>query len=192
MTFCEQVVIPSIFTMKDFDRFIKSPYEYCILLDFHVNMLSHAIQELHANGKKGIVHLDLVKGLTSDEYGTEFLCQKIGADGVISTKAKVIEYAKKNGKIAILRLFLIDSKSLEKGLQLINVLQPDYIEILPGIAYDIIPYIHQKTEIPMIGGGLIKSVEQIERCIDSGMCAVTIGSFKLCLEFLESKKSSAN
>lgn len=191
MSFCQQVVIPSIFTMKDFDLFLKSPYEYCVLLDFHINMLDYAITQLHANGKKGIVHLDLVKGLTSDEYGTEYLCQKIGADGVISTKSKVIESAKKNNKIAILRLFLIDSKSLDKGLQLVKQLQPDYIEILPGIAYEIVPYIQTKTNIPMIGGGLIRSVSQIERCIANGMCAVTIGNFKLCKEFMESRTNES-
>lgn len=191
MSYITQKVIPSIFTMKDFEQFLQSEYEYCIILDFHINLLSGVMKELHAHQKKGIVHLDLVKGLASDEHGTEFLCQVIQADGVISTKAKAVEYAKKNKKIAIMRLFLIDTKSLAKGLHLVNSLQPDYIEVLPGIAYDIIPYIKANTQIPLIGGGLIKSVKQIDKCIDKGMCAVTIGSFKLCLEYAKEKATGS-
>lgn len=176
--------------MKDFDQFLKEDFTYCILLDFHINILSYAINTLHEHGKKGIVHIDLVKGLSNDEYGCEFLCQTIRVDGIISTKAKVIESAKKNNKIAILRLFLIDSKSLEKGMSLANALQPDFIEVLPGIAYEIISFVRRKTSVPVIGGGLIKTIDQIHQSMEAGTCAVTIGNFSLCKQYRD--HSSAN
>jgi len=120
-----QRIIPSVFKMKSFEVFLKSNLDYCFVMDMHVALLGSMIETAHQRGKKVIVHMDMVKGISSDEYGCEFVCQVLKADGVISTKAKVLETAKKNHKITILRTFLIDTKSLEKGINLANELEPD-------------------------------------------------------------------
>jgi glycerol uptake operon antiterminator len=169
-----QVVVPSIFKMKTFEVFLKSNLEYCFVMDMHIALLGSMIESAHQRNKKVIVHMDMVKGISSDEYGCEFVCQILKADGVISTKAKVLETAKKNKKITILRTFLIDTKSLEKGINLANELEPDYLEILPAIALDIMPFIKAKTKTSIIGGGLVKNMHQIESCLKAGMLAVSI------------------
>ena len=110
----------------------------------------------------------------SDESGCEYACQVLGADGIISTKAKVVETAKKNRKISILRFFLIDSKSLDKGVMLCNSIEPDYVEVLPGIAYSMLPSIKKRTDTKSMCGGLIKTKEEMEACLSHGAVAITI------------------
>ena len=170
----EQYIIQAVSTMKEFEKFMKSQDEYVILMDLHLAFIEEMIRTAHVHKKKVFLHLDLIKGLTSDECGCEYACQVLHADGIISTKAKVIESGKKNRKITILRLFLIDSKSLEKGISLCNTLQPDYVEVLPGIASSILPYIREHTNTKIMCGGLLKSKDQIQECIQAGACAVTI------------------
>ncbi|NCB33573.1 MAG: glycerol-3-phosphate responsive antiterminator [Erysipelotrichia bacterium] len=166
-------IIPAVSDAGTFEKFLRSNYEVCFLMNMHVSLISSLIRKGHAAGKKLIVHLDMVSGLSDDEPGCEYLCQVLKADGVISTRGKVVLTAKKNRCTAVLRLFLIDSRSLEKGIVLANELKPNYLEILPAIATDIIPEIQKKTATALIGGGLLSSEEQIVRALNEGLEAVS-------------------
>lgn len=169
-----QKIVPSIATMKSFEHFLKTEYQVCFVMNFHISLIKDLVASAHQHGKKVIVHIDLIQGLASDEFGCEYLCQVLKADGVISTKGKILEAAKKNKRIAILRVFLIDSKSLEKGIALVNNVKPDYMEILPAIATEIIPYIQQNCSVALIGGGLVRTVKQVEDGLKAGMQAVSV------------------
>ena len=87
----QQTCLPAISKMKDFENFLKSNLEYCILMDFHISLLEDMVKMAHENSKKVFVHLDLIKGVATDEAGCEYVCQRMRVDGVISTKVKVIE-----------------------------------------------------------------------------------------------------
>lgn len=169
-----QKIIPAIATMKNFEKFLESNLTFCILMDFHLSLLQDMILAIHKADKKVIVHQDLIKGVAGDEFGAQYLCQKMNVDGIISTKPKVLEAVKKCHKISIQRVFLIDSKSLNKSLQVANLLQPDYIEILPALAYNVIPRIQAETTIALICGGLAQNSMEIEQCIFAGAMAVSV------------------
>ena len=102
-----------------------------------------------------------------------------------SSKVKVIETAKKNRRVGILRLFLMDSKSLERGLNLCNNCQPDYVEILPGIACSILPYLRTRTTSKLMCGGLIKNADELKACFDAGACAVTVSRMETIRQYRE-------
>jgi glycerol uptake operon antiterminator len=170
----EQQIIPALSSMKEVEKFLDSEDTYGILMNLHLGLLDGIIKEAHRQEKRILLHLDLTRGLTADVCGCEYACQILQVDGIISTKVKVIESAKKCGKTAILRFFLIDSKSLEKGIAICNSILPDYVEVLPGIAYEIIPRIKSQVPCEIMCGGLIQSMEQVEQCIRAGACAVTI------------------
>lgn len=53
------------------------------------------------------------------------------------------------------------------------------MEILPGIAASIFPYIQTRTNTPVMGGGLLRSEEQVAACLEAGVTAVTISDVKL-------------
>ncbi len=170
----QQEIIPALSSIREIERFFDSKDEVGIVMNLHLNFLDSVIREAHQKQKKIWLHLDLIQGLTANEYGCEFACQKLMADGIISTKAKVIETAKKCGKTAVFRFFLIDTKSLDKGIAICNQILPDFVEVLPGIAVEILPYIKERVSCEIMCGGLIHSKEEVERCLQAGAHAVTI------------------
>lgn len=188
MTPFSQPILLAISQMKDFEKFLKSPLDTCILMDFHINLLPSMMQAAHQAGKTVFLHADLLRGVSADEFGCEYLCQRLKADGIISTKPKVLEAARRNHVATILRLFLIDTKSLDKGAALIRSLQPDHIELLPGLACDAISDLKQRLDshIPQsfLCGGLIKKPEQIDHCLEAGACAVTLSDRTLAEAYL--------
>lgn len=180
----DQKVLPVISDFKTFDMFLASDIKWCILMDFHISVLADLIHHLHEKEKYGILHMDLVHGLTADEAGTQYVCQKLHVDGVISTKAKVIETANKNHTLSIMRLFMIDSRSIEKGCELGKRLQPDYIEVLPANTKHGIAYVKAQCSIALIAGGLIQNEEDITACLQDGVCAVTTSKLRLCETYI--------
>lgn len=175
-----QICVPVVPSMKRLEKFIETDLVVCILQDIHISLLEHMIKTLHDNNKLALVHIDMVHGISSDEHGAEFLCQRLRADGVISSKTRIIETTKKNKKIAIQRMFLIDSKSIERGIETLQKSQPDIVEVMPAIAYKIIPYIKSKINMPLIGGGLLKSKEDILQGLEAGCMAFTVSDLCLC------------
>lgn len=175
-----QICVPVVPSMKRLEKFIETDLVVCILQDIHISLLEHMIKTLHDNNKLALVHIDMVHGISNDEHGAEFLCQRLRADGVISSKTRIIETTKKNKKIAIQRMFLIDSKSIERGIETLQKSQPDIVEIMPAIAYKIIPYIKSKISMPLIGGGLLKSKEDILQGLEAGCMAFTVSDLCLC------------
>lgn len=168
-----QRILPSIKNMKEFEYLMDSHYEYIVLLDSHIAQLKGIIQFAKRHRKKILVHADLVQGLANDEYGAEFLCQEIKPEGILSTRSGVILTAKKKGVLAIQRLFLLDSHALDMSFSLIEKNQPDYIEVLPGVIPHIINEVHERTDIPIFAGGLIRSKNEIEAALQSGATAIT-------------------
>ena len=79
------------------------------------------------------VNVDLVGGIAADASGLRFLSGRV--EGIISTHGHVIELAKASNLITIQRLFAIDSGAVERGLKLIRRAEPDFVEILPVLAY---------------------------------------------------------
>lgn len=176
----KQICVPVVPSMKRLEKFIETDLVVCILQDIHISLLEHMIKTLHDNNKLALVHIDMVHGISNDEHGAEFLCQRLRADGVISSKTRIIETTKKNKKIAIQRMFLIDSKSIERGIETLQKSQPDIVEVMPAIAYKIIPYIKSKINMPLIGGGLLKSKEDILQGLEAGCMAFTVSDLCLC------------
>lgn len=168
-----QNILPVISDWKTFEDFLRSENTWCILMDFHINFMLELLQKLHEQGKKGIVHMDLIHGVSNDQFGTQYMCQKVHADGIISTRPKVIEAAKANHCISILRAFMLDSRSFQRSVQMGEMLQPDYIEVLPAILPNIVGKLHAHCDIPIIGGGLIQDKQDIVQCLQGGMVAVS-------------------
>ncbi|WP_110927467.1 glycerol-3-phosphate responsive antiterminator [Bacillus massiliglaciei] len=174
-----QKIIPASRNMKEFERFLKSPYELGVFLELHISMLKSVQSLARQHNKKMIYHLDLIHGVKSDEAGTEFICQEYKPYGIISTKANVIITAKKKGVKAIQRLFLIDSHALEKSLALVAKTRPDYIELLPGAMPQIIEEIAGTSDIPIMAGGFIRTKQDVEAALQAGALGVTTSDVRL-------------
>ncbi|MFC7371522.1 glycerol-3-phosphate responsive antiterminator [Fictibacillus iocasae] len=179
MSFFGQSVLPAARKMKDFEKLLKSDYEYIICLDAHISQLKFMLQMGHASKKKVLVHLDLINGLKADEYAVEFLAQDFKPAGIISTRSNCIIKAKKKNMIAIQRLFLLDSIALETSYKIVERAQPDFLEVLPGIMPEIIREVKNASGTPVIAGGLIRTKENVRMALDAGAEAVTTSNPEL-------------
>ncbi|UOY92052.1 glycerol-3-phosphate responsive antiterminator [Ectobacillus sp. JY-23] len=173
MEFHEQRVLPAVRHIKDLEKLLRSKYTYIVLLDLHVAQMKSVISLAKRHGKKVFLHVDLIRGLQSDAYATDFLCQEFEPYGLLSTKANVIIKAKQKGVVAIQRIFLIDSSSLEKSYALLEKTRPDYIEVLPGALTEVIAEVKERTGIPILAGGFLRSVEDAEKALAAGATAIT-------------------
>jgi glycerol uptake operon antiterminator len=175
----DQKILPASASMKDFERFLESSYEIGVFLDLHISQLKNVSMMAKQHNKKMIYHVDLIHGIRSDEYATEFICQEYNPYGLISTKSNVILKAKQKGVIAIQRIFLIDSHALEKSYKLVQKTKPDYIEVLPGAMPWMIKEVKERLQTPIFAGGLIRTSDEVMNALDAGASSITTSKTEL-------------
>lgn len=179
LPFSGQTIIPAAHNQKDMEKILELDRTYMVMLETHVAQLKALVKYAQDSGKKVLLHADLVNGLKNDDYAIDFLCKEIRPDGIISTRANAILKAKQHKMLAIQRLFMIDSSAYNKGVTLIQKVQPDCIELLPGIIPARVQKMTEKLHIPVIAGGLIETTDQINQVITSGAIAVTTSNKEL-------------
>lgn len=172
-------VLPALRSMKEFEKLLRSNHEYIVFLETRLSQLKPLVRAAKQEQKKVIIHADLIQGLKTDEHGIEFLLRDIKPDGIVSTRGNVIAIAKRNKLLAIQRLFVLDSQALDHNIKIINQVKPDYIEVLPGLIPSIIREVHEKTGIPVIAGGLIRTPEDVQQAYDGGAVAISTSQTKL-------------
>lgn len=177
--FHNQKILPAVRSMKDFDKMLKTSFEYGVILNVHINMLESLVDYANRSGKKMFLHADLISGLKTDEAGTEYLCQKIKPYGIISTKGSVVMAAKQKGVVATQRAFILDSSALERSIKIISKTDPDYVEVLPGVVPKVIKMVIEKTGKPVFAGGLIDTAEEVEAALAAGASAITTSNYEL-------------
>ncbi|ARJ51747.1 glycerol-3-phosphate responsive antiterminator [Staphylococcus lutrae] len=166
-------ILPAIRSIKDLEKLFKTDYKTCVLLDTHIGHLNGIMKLIQQHQLKPFMHIDLIKGMSHDEFACEYIIQTYRPKGIVSTKTKVIKKAKALGVVTIFRVFIIDSHALARSIELIQRIEPDYVEVLPGIADKVIQEIHQKTGVTVIAGGLINTQDEVSRAIQSGAAYIT-------------------
>lgn len=119
------------------------------------------------------VHIDLVAGLENSEAGLEFLSRFRRVSGVVTVHHHLCAPARKLGLLSIVRLFLSDSRALERGLSIATKSRPDAIEILPTAVASKVQNDFRHCTIPRITGGICRSISDVEEALASGCRAVT-------------------
>jgi glycerol uptake operon antiterminator len=173
-----QTIIPAVKSELHLEAFIASSAVMGILMNFDLMDLGAIIQKLHAHQKKVILHLELTRGLANDEFGAIFAIQILKVDGLISTKQKVIDLAKKRKILGIYRLFLKDSMAFEANLRQLEHIKPDVIEVLPAIP-KLIERIKQSTNAIIISGGLLFEPDEIQNALSAGAASVSVSKIDL-------------
>ena len=134
------------------------------------------LERIKAAGKKAMVHIDLIAGLSAKEISVEFIARQTRADGIITTKPALVRRAKELGIFAVLRFFVIDSlalKNIENLEMPCGTSRPDFIEVLPGVMPKVLGRIAKVSRIPMIAGGLITEKEDVIAALSVGAIAVS-------------------
>lgn len=134
------------------------------------------LERIKAAGKKAMVHIDLIAGLSAKEISVEFIARQTRADGIITTKPALVRRAKELGIFAVLRFFVIDSlalKNIENLEMQCGTSRPDFIEVLPGVMPKVLGRIAKVSRIPMIAGGLITEKGDVIAALSVGAIAVS-------------------
>ena len=131
-------------------------------------------REIRDSGVLLFAHLDLIEGIGKDKAGIKFLKQEIGIDGILTTRSRLIKFAKKETLFTIQRLFILDSEGLGTGISVVRECSPWAIEILPGI---ILPRLKddlaRQNLPPIIAGGLNRTEKEIKEVLKSGALAIS-------------------
>jgi len=167
-------IIASIRNDIDFKYALNSKVAVLFILHGDIFNLPRIMKECKEHNKLVFLDIDLIKGIGRDKEGIIYLAKKELCNGIVTTKSNLINIAKKEGLIAVQRLFLLDSAALKTGEQLLKNNQPDAVEILPGIAAPyFIEHIYKDLLCPVIAGGLISDKSEIEKLFQRGVLAVS-------------------
>lgn len=178
--FKKHPVIAGIRDKDDLNKAVKSGCIALFVLFGDILILPEIMEKARENDKLVFLHLDLIEGIGRDKKGIEYLSRNNLCDGIVTTKSNLISVAKKEGLIAIQRLFLIDSAALSTGEQLLRKNQPDAVEILPGIAAPyFFKHVNYSLNCSIIAGGLITSREEVEMLLNKGIFAVSTSNQEL-------------
>jgi glycerol uptake operon antiterminator len=119
------------------------------------------------------VHIDLIAGLENSEAGVEYLAKFERLAGVVSVHHHLARPARKLGLLSIVRLFISDSRAVERGLAVANKSGADAIEILPAAAAVKVADEFKQCPLPRIAGGLCRTEVDVREALGSGCRAVT-------------------
>ena len=167
-------VIAAVRSEQEFSKAVESGVTTVFDLQPDLFVLESRVRIAHEKNKKYLLHLDLATGIGKDESGLKFIRQS-GADGVISTRVNIIKKAREMGLFTVQRFFIVDSHSIETTLEAIHTAKPDMIEIMPGLLPKVVSALVQKTDVPIIAGGLIETKKEAEGMLSYGATAVSCG-----------------
>lgn len=169
----ENPVIAAVKDRDDLNEAFQSQAEGIFLLKGNICELEEILQKSRSAGKKLFVHIDLLEGIGKDYYALKYLKEKFEPDGIITTKTNLVKYSKEINLPVIQRLFMLDSLSLETGRKSIKAMEPDAVEIMPGLVFSIIRRISEIYKKPVIAGGLINDKADAFRCLDAGAMGIS-------------------
>jgi len=156
---------------------IASPAEVIFHLGADLMSIPDAVQAVHNAGKHIFIHIDLAEGLGKDRAAVDYLA-KCGADGIISTRAQLIRYAKEAGLLTVQRFFALDSKGIESIDDTLRSSNPHMMEIMPGVIHKAIRKF-SSGHVPVIAGGLIQTKSEVTDALGCGATAVSTSSPEL-------------
>ena len=123
----------------------------------------------------------LMESGAAGEY-THFRLQYVKqkkVDGIISTRVSIIKAARDVGLFTVQRFFAVDSHSIDTTLESIKSSKPDMIEVMPGIATKVIAKLKGQLNIPIIGGGLVDTADEVRAILRSGASGVSTSKREL-------------
>lgn len=171
-------IIAAVKNEEDFEQSLTSGVHTVFHLAPNIMTLQKNIQKARKAGKKLLIHIDLAEGLSKDKFGIQY-AKELGVDGVISTRANLIKFAKEEGLFTVQRFFILDSRSVEAIAETVKSSKADMIEVMPGVVPKIIGRLKGSVAVPIIAGGLIETAEEAKAAIDSGAYAISTGDKSL-------------
>ena len=166
-------VIAAIRDVDDVDTALSYNIRCVFLLTgsiLNIKYVVHCIKKAH---KRAFVHLDLLGGISKDSEGIKYIVEEVRPDGVITTRSNIALSARSMGMFTIQRVFLLDSLALDTAVKTISLVEPEAVEVLPGVVTKTLKRIAARVHTPLVAGGLIETPEEVEQALESGAVAIS-------------------
>ena len=170
--FEENPVIAAVKDMSGLNEALNSDVDIIFVLFGDIMSVKDISNKISSKDKLGIIHIDLVEGLSNKEVAIKFVKETTSFSGIITTKSNLIKLAKSYGLFAIQRFFVFDTISLNNSKNH-AISDCDAIEILPGVIPKVIKNIAANTKRPVVAGGLIDSKEDVIMALNAGATCVS-------------------
>jgi glycerol uptake operon antiterminator len=164
-------IIPGIKAKEDLEPVVSSECKVVFLLYGSLMDIEANIDRLKAAGKAVFVNIDLIDGFSGKQSVLDYMKSRTKADGIISSKANLLRYAKSIGFMTVHRIFAIDSQSYDNIVKQLETSRADAVNIVPGWAKVISWAVHD-TGRPVIGAGLVCDEQSVRDCLEAGAVAV--------------------
>lgn len=174
--FCQATpIIPAIRKVELVEQAVAAHGKIVYLLTGDPENCETTIQKILAANKLPVVNLDLLNGFSRDRYAVNYL-KRAGARGIISTHLDPLRHARSIGLYAIQRTFLLDSGAMDTITNQLKNTPVDALEVLPAL---VAPKILERVraisqELPVVGGGLIETMKEVEELLAQGLSAVSV------------------
>lgn len=175
-------IIASVRNDEQLKRAVDSKSEIIFIINSDMDTVRRQVKRVRQSDQIVFVHVDVIHGFSSSPLALEFLSGTVDIDGIITTKRNLITKAKHLDLLSVLRVFAIDSPTVNTSTKLANELKPDLVEVLPGIASKAISHIKKRVSIPVIAGGFIETKEEVIDCIRAGAIGVSSSSRNLIIQ----------
>ena len=160
----ENPIIAAVKNEEQLNSALESSAKIIFVLFGDITSIASISEKIEESDKIGIIHIDLVEGFANKEK-TKF-------HGIISTKPQIVKAAKKYNLLAIQRVFIFDTLSLN-NVKNHMITECDALEVLPGVIPKVLGIISRETKKPLVSGGLIESKNEVIQALNSGATCVS-------------------
>jgi glycerol uptake operon antiterminator len=173
-------VVPAIRDPALIPASIAAPSRVVYLLCGAITTIGTMVAQLRDGGKAAVANIDLLSGITGDSSAVQFL-ESCGVTGIISTHPETLRATRARNLLAIQRSFLLDSQALSNSMRALERFVPDAMELLPAPAapYAAPKIAHAHPDLPLVAGGLITSLGEIDALVRTGILAVSVSDPRL-------------
>lgn len=173
-------VIAAVREVNDVQEALASPVKTIYLMGGSILDIIEVTKQVQSCGKSIFLHVELLKGIGRDKAAIEFIAKKIRPEGVVSTKPQLLLAASKLDLQTVLQIFMIDSQAFETGMRNIRSLNPDIVEIMPGLVPGVATEIKKQINgIPLVTAGMIRRAEEVEIMLNAGCNAIAASNKNL-------------
>lgn len=141
--------------------------------------LPQLVSKTREAGIVPFVHIDLIDGLSSQDGAVDFIKEYTCASGIITTKSNQVRRAHALDLLAIHRYFIFDAFSLASIKKQIATCPADAVEVLPGVILDVIKALSDVASIPLIAGGFVNTVQDINNALSAGASGISTSDINL-------------
>ncbi|AMD87742.1 hypothetical protein AXF14_09280 [Actinomyces radicidentis] len=168
-------VIPSVRNPRQLEQALASPSDEVLLTGVHIGNLAALARRARESGKEVMVHSDLVGGFRADTEGIRLLANEFHVDTVFSSSLSTLAAAKRTPLKRYLRIFLVDSRSLDKAVESISGFDGDGVELLPGpvAGYVLDEFRSLLPGRQILAGGFVRSRQTLAQLKAVGFDGVT-------------------